>query len=227
MSLKICLYGARLSKKSLEDLRIQRKNNNKEEMMKPLILKVTPSWGDGQTLRRLRYTKNFVGKYLNKDLSKNVLDIGQENEFAKQMATFFQMNCYFTTSDLDYKLLIDTKENQLNELVPFHYIFCFEVLEHLMNPLLFLENLKPFISTETQIFVSVPRRPLFLWTETHFHEFSERRIKHLFRSAGYKIIAHEWHIAWHDPWFYVSGIRPFLRLTIGACRNHLYLLTLA
>jgi len=69
MSLKICLYGARLSKKSLDDLKIQRKNNNKEEMMKPLILKVTPSWGDGQTLRRLRYTKNFVGKYLNKTIN--------------------------------------------------------------------------------------------------------------------------------------------------------------
>ena len=194
--------------------------------MKPLNLKVTPAWGDGQTLRRWRYTKNFVQKHLNRGLSNNILDIGQENEFAKQMGTYFQMNCYFTTGDLDYGLLIDAKDKQLNELVPFYYVFCFEVLEHLMNPLLFLENLKKFISEKTQIFVSVPRRPRFLWTETHFHEFSEGRIQHLFQSAGYKVMAHEWHISWYDPWFYFTGIRPFLRLTIGACRNHLYLLAL-
>ena len=193
--------------------------------MTPLNLKMTPSFADNQTFRRWRYTKNFIEKVIKLDVEKkDVLDIGQPNGFAKHMSEYFQMNCYFTTSDLDYELTIDTQGKALGELVPFNYVFCFEVLEHLMNPLLLLENIKKVISERSQVFISVPRTPRWLWNDTHFNEFTEKRIQHLFKSAGYRVTAHEWHISWHDPWFYFTGIRPFIRLTIGANRNHLYLL---
>lgn len=96
----------------------------------------------------------------------------------------------------------------------FKTVFCFEVLEHLCNPLLFLERLKEFIYQDADIFISFPSgRPQFLWTGGHFHEYGKERAEELFRLAGYKVIRTErTPIIWKRPLEYFKGIRPFLRL---------------
>jgi hypothetical protein len=96
----------------------------------------------------------------------------------------------------------------------FKKVFCFEVLEHLMNPLLFLRRLWQFVDEDSDIYISFPSgRPQFLWDHHHFNEFDHSRAKEMFWIAGYKIVRTErTPILWNTPLSYLKGIRPFLRL---------------
>lgn len=95
----------------------------------------------------------------------------------------------------------------------FNTIFCFEILEHLFNPLLFLEQLKKLLeSNEGTIYLSTPYRAHFLWTKHHYHEIDDTRIKWLFDKAGLKI-AESRKIRLFRGWkYHLRGIRPLLRL---------------
>jgi 2-polyprenyl-3-methyl-5-hydroxy-6-metoxy-1,4-benzoquinol methylase len=106
-------------------------------------------------------------------------------------------------------------------------IFCFEVIEHLLNPLYFLKILKRYCWPNTQIFLSYPQNPRFLKGECHFHEFTDREFKTLLVKADYRIVKRETYPGWHDWGFYFSGFRPILRFAAkatGASRDNLFLL---
>jgi hypothetical protein len=105
----------------------------------------------------------------------------------------------------------------------FKTVFCFEVLEHLCNPLLLLRRIKEFIVDDADIYLSFPSgRPQFLWTDYHFHEFDPARAEKLFEMAGYRIIVSDrTPILWMKPGKYFKGIRPLLRL-IFPLRCRLY-----
>ena len=96
----------------------------------------------------------------------------------------------------------------------FKTAYCFEVIEHLTNPLLFLVQLRLFLERDANLFVSWPSgRPQFLWTNGHFHEYGQERAEEMFRMAGYEVVSWRWSpILWKEPWEYFKGVRPLLRL---------------
>ncbi len=91
-------------------------------------------------------------------------------------------------------------------------IICLEILEHLFNPLFFLENLKSALKPDGVIYLSTPYRPKFLWTEHHYHEIDDERIHWLFDRAGLTI-EKEKKIRLYRGWkWHLRGIRPLLRI---------------
>ena len=91
-------------------------------------------------------------------------------------------------------------------------LFCFEILEHLFNPLFFLNNCRESLIQNGVLYLSTPYRPHFLWTEHHYHEIDDRRIEWLFEKANLEVIKHQKMLLYRGIKFHLSGIRPFLRL---------------
>ena len=86
-----------------------------------------------ETIIRFEQTRKTLKEQL-PDKIGTVLCIGPENKFDKNMCDCFNVEYMHTSQDLNYQWNI--------HVGGIDYIFCFEVLEHLMNPLLFLEELK-------------------------------------------------------------------------------------
>jgi hypothetical protein len=158
---------------------------------------------DKFTQKRAKYTQNFVKKYLS-EKSKTVLDIGENNPVGNSFADLFGLELENTSGDLDYNFTAPVKN--------YDVVFCFEVLEHLMSPKYFLLELKKYISPETQIFISFPSRPKFLWTYQHFHEYDKKRFNYLMNACGYQICAIKKERIPQPLWRFFCGIRPFFRI---------------
>lgn len=91
-------------------------------------------------------------------------------------------------------------------------IICLEILEHLFNPLFFLENVKKALKPNGILYLSTPYRPKFLWTEHHYHEIDDERIRWLYERAGFRI-ADEKKVRLFRGWkWHLRGIRPLMRL---------------
>ena len=121
-------------------------------------------------------------------------------------------------ADITGKEIEQIESDDFNFHVPFAYrpfdtILCLEVLEHLQNPLFFLKELAESLAPEGTIYLSTPHRPRILWTTHHFFEFGpEHLTKWIFTPAGLKVGRHKYLRSNHPTYFYVTGIRPFLRL---------------
>lgn len=181
-------------------------------------------WGDAQTSRRWHRTKRFmVAAGLESNL-RNVLDIGPGGEFGMNLAKAFETeNYHYTVGDLDSMSGWYPYPDQST----FDYVTCFEVLEHLMNPEQFLENLKKYCTESTDIYISFPRIPRWLMSDRHFHEFRDIEFRKMVDKAGYRIEAYENFRNRHNWLFYLRGIRPFIRFWVmlfGMSRVHFYLL---
>ena len=103
-----------------------------------------------------------------------------------------------------------------NELCPydedFDVILCFEVLEHIYNPLLFLEEIKDRLTLNGKIYLSTPyQRPQLLKAKHHYHEIPTDRLMWLFKAAKLKIVR-EGKVTISGNWYeHLKGIRPMLR----------------
>ena len=182
-------------------------------MAKKLNLKVDSSdVRDFQGKVRFKFTRKFLEQGITR--SGEVLSIGSENRFDSLMAEHFKLPISFTSGDFDREWSAQERD--------YAYVFCFEVIEHLMNPLHFLDGLHRYVNPETRVFLTTPYRPHLFRNNQHFHEFDQLRFNHLLNAAGFAVVRHQTRIAWYHPLFYLSGIRPFLRLTIGRSRTHLY-----
>jgi len=90
-----------------------------------------------------------------------------------------------------------------------------------MSPWLMLERLKFFISPETDIYLTYPRRMEMFWTHHHFHEYSKKRFRYMLSDLRYTIREYDWW--WYHPLYFPKGIRPLLRLTpIAMTRQQFY-----
>jgi len=91
-------------------------------------------------------------------------------------------------------------------------LLCFEILEHLFNPLFFLNGCRESLKENGVLYLSTPGRPHFLWTEHHFHEIDDTRILWLFDKAELEIIKKKKIRLYRGLKFHLSGIRPLIRL---------------
>ena len=166
--------------------------------------------------KRLYDTRCFVEKALwyNWRPNAKILAIAQSGQDMFDRAIFDSADCVPDTVDWNYFYLSTHKKYDI--------VTCFEAMEHLLNPLLFLENLKEYIAKDGLIFISYPYRNSLFWSDIHFHEYDIARFRYLIKTAGYKILAYKEvrMYSWHG-----FGIRPLLRLTpIGCVKRQYYCL---
>lgn len=168
--------------------------------------------GGKLTMKRAERIKKFVSRHL-LGKAEIALDCGMSNPVGDHIAETLDLELINTVGDLDFNYTALKRK--------YDVVFCFEILEHLMAPKYFLKTLSPIITEKTQIFISYPSRPKFLWTEFHFHEYDKKRFEYLMKECGYRIIAWERVRAPFSFKSCVLGIRPFLRQA-GKYKNLIY-----
>ncbi len=143
---------------------------------------------------------DFIGK---RKFGK-VLDIGEENTKGKLLKKYYNIKKMENTNgDLDVIKLSGLYYDE---------IFCFEVLEHLFNPLHLLLQIKKVMGINSILYLSVPKhRPYFLKSSYHYNEFYKVDLINLIKRAGLTIVKFKT-IRRRKFWKHFLGVRLFLRL---------------
>lgn len=151
-------------------------------------------------LNRVRETINYLKE---ENLSGRIADCGEDNP----MKEFIQMRLKIDIDSIVWDFNYPSKIRKKYDI-----IFCFEVLEHIMNPLLFLNELKTILMKEGTIYLSTPYQiPTILKAKHHYHEIPSDRLMWLFYEARLNVcdvkkitIAGNWYN-------HLTGIRPIFR----------------
>ena len=154
---------------------------------------------EGEATRRsARFVIDFIG---NRELGK-VLDIGVRNPLGALLGKHYNIELDNTEIDLDIGELSGKYDT----------IFCFEVIEHLFNPLHCLLGVHRILKSDGRLFLSTPKgKPHFLWWKDHFHELHIAELINLFGRARFEVIRIKC-IRYRPLCWYFTGFRPFLRL---------------
>ncbi len=151
---------------------------------------------DSNTIKRAEVYEKFMGK-----ISHPSLDIGSKNFIGSIL------NIEDNTIDCDFNWSVMAPE------IKYKTITCFEVIEHVMNPLAFMVNLKRLLDTDGKIYLSTPVIPFISWYQwsEHFTEYKEKPFDVMLRYAGFRVVSKKVFrpFKW---WFYFTGFRPFARL---------------
>lgn len=100
----------------------------------------------------------------------------------------------------------------------FDTLMCFEIIEHVMNPLLLLNEMKEFLTDKGVLYLSTPYRPKFLHPDYHFTEYSDKKLEGwLFKEAGLQIEKKQF-IRFRGSLKQHLGIRPMIRWMIDGTR---------
>lgn len=131
-----------------------------------------------------------------------ICDIAGPSTVGKWVADACMARMWGTEGDLDF---------EWNPVVSHcHTVICLEVIEHVLNPLKLLHEIKSKIIYD-RLIVSWPERPHWLWSDHHFHEYDIPRFKYLCYRANMTIMRHHRYrmpMAW---WQGFTGIRPAIR----------------
>lgn len=160
---------------------------------------------------RLKHYRRFIGT-----CEEPCLDVGERNWMGEQLAQQLGVT------------IDNTLESNFNAEViahgPYRTIFCFEVLEHVMNPALFLSQLRELLSPGGTLYLSTPKLAVIpvYQTDMHFVEYKKEGLEALMNYCGYRIEKKE--IFTPFPlWWGATGFRPFFRVLFH--RIFLYKLT--
>ncbi len=162
------------------------------------------------TEKRLRNTLEFMCW-----IKPPVLVTGKRTEFEPHLEDYFGEKFRYTAFDLN-----DEWDDM--EATSFNTILCFQVIEHLLNPLLFLQMCKRYLDEDGLLYISYPLHNFkAFWTSGHFHEYDKSRFHYLVKESGFKIVDYKERIMWRR----IKGIRPIVRNTpLGWCKHQYYCL---
>ena len=140
------------------------------------------------------------------DLSGRILDIGERNPLTKKIENHYHIKIDSTSSDLDRWLSCPRSKYDL--------IIFNQVIEHLFNPLLCLENIKDVMNVDSILIIGTPIKPGFITTcKGHFHELDDYRFKKLIERAGLEIINWQKFYTYKNiVWQGFTGLRPFIKM---------------
>ena len=151
--------------------------------------------------RRFKRTIDFIQG--SEDIPTRILDLGSPNALSERLGQEgFEMENAFGV-DFDLHPEIIAKEG-------FDAVTIFEVLEHLINPMGILKEIKA-----PKLYASIPMRLWFAkayrnkndeWDQ-HYHEFEDWQFDWLLKKSGWEVVRSE---KWTNPAL-VPGIRPILR----------------
>lgn len=149
------------------------------------------------TKHRLRVYRKFMGSLW---LHGKSLDVGRENFISSELMASDQ-----TTGDLNYWLTAPHAE--------YDAVTCFEVLNHVMNPLRLMDDIYALLKEGGKCYVSVPKLHLISWHHCRydFATYASDRFEAMFRYAGFNVLKSQTHLPF-PWWFMFRGVRPFLRV---------------
>jgi len=162
--------------------------------------------------RRYKHTL----KFMNNQIRTPVLVTGKKVDFEAYLEEYFGEGFDYTNDDLNEEWICQ-------EAKGYNTILCFQVIEHLLNPLLFLQMCNRYLdSDDGLLYISYPTHgSKMFWSSGHFHEYDRSRFEYLIREAGFGIRKYESHIMWRR----IKGFRSIIRNTpVGWCRHHYYCL---
>jgi SAM-dependent methyltransferase len=153
---------------------------------------------DRNIVQRHSRTIEFIGT---RQLGR-VLDLGERNPLTARIEDRYGILIENTSGDLDDLALTGT----------FDTVLCFEVIEHLMNPLRILQQVHRVLEPSGSFFLSTPKhKPHFLWDKHHFTEFDWKRLSALIARAGFQVMRKD-EFRTMPMWWYFTGIRPLIRM---------------
>jgi SAM-dependent methyltransferase len=135
------------------------------------------------TERRIHETIEFIRRTHGKGW--NALDIGESNHMAMMIQAVFAFDIDHTAGDLN-----GDNWKSVGDEFPYDMAFCFEVFEHVMNPLHLLECIRWMLKDGGVLYLSTPlhNRFGFYFNETcHFAEYKESSLRTVVEYAGFKI----------------------------------------
>lgn len=146
---------------------------------------------------RIKETIEFI------ELRGNVMDCGENNPMKEAIESHFDKKIDSVDWNFNEKCLYKRK---------YDTILCFEVLEHVMNPLLFLNELKKMLKPKGVVYLSTPHQyPQILKAIHHYHEIPTDRLMWLFDESGLTI-KEKGKVTIAGNWYnHIFGIRPILR----------------
>ena len=158
---------------------------------------------------RWKNTINLLPK--TRTRNKTVLDIGDRSQITDTLEKVW--NCSIETSGSESDFDTTTLRSHFMDK-RFDIILSFEVIEHLLNPLHHMMQVKSLLADDGIIYLTSPKRkPEFLWSKLHFNEMSLGRLTYLIDKAGLRIVRTK-AIRTLPWWFYFTGFRPLLRLFV-------------
>jgi hypothetical protein len=142
---------------------------------------------------------NHLVKFID-EIKEPIYDLGEYSPMTKLLQQNFNV---YTFDSVDFNKSFKIKAGT---------IFALEILEHLMNPLLFMESIKNSLLPNGIVYLSMPRVwPQFLMGDRHFYEIPDDKFKWLLDEVGLVIVKKDTvsirgMLKYH--WF---GIRPIMR----------------
>jgi hypothetical protein len=136
------------------------------------------------TKRRLQETINFLNPADFRGM--RWLDVGAKNWVAEKVAEYLEEVPTHTDSDNDFNFTL-TAPHKFYDVVT-----CFEVFEHIMNPLNFSINIGKLMVKGGVLYLSTPvHNPFgFYFNNTrHFSEYKISSVKTCLEYAGFEVIA--------------------------------------
>lgn len=147
---------------------------------------------------RLKVFRKFIGWHIVPE-GLRVLDIGAPNFIGQELGI-----TDFTEGDLN-RTMISPASN-------YDIITCFEVINHLYNHGVLIENIRKHLKDGGTLYLSTPKLWAIAWAhgKENYVEMKPRSICKLFEYFGFEVIRYEV----HNPWFFgfmFWGFRPFFR----------------
>jgi hypothetical protein len=162
---------------------------------------------DHHVQTRLKHYRAMIGR-----CSGSSLDVGAPNPVGKALGAEDNTD---PTADFNFAVTAPRMDYQT--------ILCFEVLEHVMNPLLLLSELRKRLGRTGRLYLSTPVLGSISWYQhkDHFTEYKLKNLRLMIDYAGFEIEAEDVFCP-YPPQTAFRGVRPVLRVLFH--RNALFCL---
>jgi SAM-dependent methyltransferase len=153
---------------------------------------------------RLKVYRKFMG-WDTVPEGLEVLDIGKPSFISRAMEIK-----YNTVGDLNRGITVRPTASQ------FDVITSFEVIAHLMNPLLHAQACYELLKPGGVMYLATPKQWLIPWYHGlgNFVEYKKDRMQTLLQYAGFTPVRYSEHSPW--PWFFIFyGFRPPIRYLLN------------
>ena len=137
------------------------------------------------TLRRLKETIDFIEP---KDMKGFILDVGEPNFVAEKISQHFH-RAITPTQGGDFNNCI-VPARRIHQHHFFNTVLCLEVIEHVMNPLNVVCDLRELMYKGGVLYLSTPvRNPLAFWfnRSCHFTEYDVDKMCTMLEYAGFEV----------------------------------------
>jgi hypothetical protein len=162
------------------------------------------------------------------------LNMKRLNRFVKEIILFFNINLHQKCVDIgesnpkmelikhklkikvDQLVVNDLNFDKLQHFDKYDIIFALDIIEHLQNPLWFVNELKNILNDNGSIYVMMPCNRRWLWMEGHYFELDKKHFdKWIIKPLGLKIVKYKLICFIMDWRSILIGIRPLIKYVKG------------